>query len=195
MNTPNPKVDWYFNKPTPWQAELKKLRAIILDAGLNEELKWGVPTYTLAGKNVALLHYFKDYCAALLVKGVLLKDPKHVLVQQTSNVQAARHIRFTSVQEIVKLKSTLKKYLQEAINIEKSGAKVPLKKTSEFPMAEEFQQALVKNPALKTAFESLTPGRQHGYLLFFSAPKLSATRAARVEKCTEQILEGLGLND
>ena len=195
MNTPNPKVNWFFEKSTKWQAELKKLRTIVLDAGLHEELKWGVPTYTLEGKNVALIHYFKEYSAVLFVKGVLMKDPKHLLIQQTVNVQAGRHLRFDSVQAIVKMKPVLQAYLREAIRVEQSGQKVPHKTTSEFPVAEEFQQALNTNAALRRAFAALTPGRQRAYLLHFAAPKLATTRAARVEKCTEQILEGLGLHD
>lgn len=195
MLTTNPKVDWYFTKPTKWQAELKKLRGIVLASGLTEELKWGVPCYTIDGDNVVLIHYFKDYCAVLFVKGVLMADPKKILIQQTPNVQAGRHLRFTSLVEIQKLAPVVKSYIAEAVRLQQSGAKVPHKKTSDFPVPEEFQMALTKNPALKTAFDALTPGRQRGYLFYFASAKQSQTRAARVEKCTEQMLEGLGLDD
>ena len=191
----NPKVDFYFKKAGKWQEELAYLRTIVLDCGLTEELKWGVPGYTLQQKNVVLIHDFKEYCALLFVKGALLKDPDNILIQQTENVQAARQIRFTNVQEIVALESVLKVYIQEAIAVEKAGLKVELKKPAEFAMAEEFQTKLTENPALKTAFEALTPGRQRAYLLHFSQPKQAKTREARVEKCTPQIFAGKGLND
>ena len=191
----NPKVDFYFKKAGKWQEELAYLRTIVLDCGLTEELKWGVPGYTLQQKNVVLIHDFKEYCALLFVKGALLKDPDNILIQQTENVQAARQIRFTNVQEIVALESVLKDYIQEAIAVEKAGLKVELKKPTEFAMAEEFQTKLTENPALKTAFEALTPGRQRAYLLHFSQPKQAKTREARVEKCTPQIFAGKGLND
>lgn len=191
----NPKVDWYFKKPSSWQAEIKKLRTILVASGLAEEVKWGVPCYTLEGNNVALLHYFKDYCAILFVKGALMKDPKKLLIQQTPNVQAGRHLRFTSSKDIDQQKSVIKAYIAEAIRVQQSGAKVPHKKTSDFPVSDEFRQALTKNIALKHAFENLTPGRQRAYLLYFAAAKQSQTRTARVEKCTAQILEGLGLAD
>jgi len=195
MNRMNPKVDFYFNKAKKWQEELAKLRVIVLDCGLTEELKWGVPCYTFQKSNVVLIHVFKEYCALLFVKGALLNDPIGILVQQTENVQAARQIRFTNVREIVKLKTSLKAYIQEAIEVEQAGLKVNLKKTTEFNMPEEFLNKLDEMPALKEAFDALTPGRQRAYLLYFSAPKQSKTRAARVEKCTPQILNGKGLND
>ena len=191
----NPKVDFYFTKATKWQQELEQLRIIVLDSQLTEELKWGVPTYTLQKNNIVLIHDFKEYCALLFVKGALLKDPNGILIQQTENVQSARQIRFTDVQEIVKMEPILKAYIQEAIEVEKAGLKVIFKKATEFTMADEFQKKLDTLPALKTAFEALTPGRQRGYLLHFSAPKQSATRESRVEKSIQQILNGKGLND
>ena len=174
---------------------IQKLRTIVLDCGLTEELKWGHPCYTLDKKNVVLMHGFKDYCALLFMKGALLADPKGILVHQTENVQSARQIRFSNLREIVKLKSVLKAYIHEAIEVEKSGLKVKLKKTAEFTMPDEFQDKLAGNRALKTAFEALTPGRQRGYLLHFSSAKQSKTREARIEKCVPQILEGKGLDD
>jgi uncharacterized protein YdeI (YjbR/CyaY-like superfamily) len=200
----NPKVDFYFSKSKKWQKELDALRAIILDCGLNEELKWGVPCYTLAAgssggaftkRNIVLIHVFKEYCALLFFKGALLKDAKGILIQQTANVQAARQIRFTNVGEIAKMKNTLKAYIYEAIEVEKAGLKVPVKKTSEFAVPKEFQDKLDKNQALRTAFDALTPGRQRGYILYFSAAKQSKTRESRIEKSTRQILNGKGLND
>ena len=193
-HSPNPKVDWFFKKGQ-WQAEFEKLRNVLLDCGLNEELKWGCPCYTFEKRNIVLIHGFKEYCALLFFKGALLKDAKGILVQQTENVQAARQIRFTSVREIVKMKSVLKAYVQEAIGVERAGLKVNLKRTAEFSMPEEFETRLDQDPSLKTAFKALTPGRQRGYLLYFSAPKQSKTRAARVEKYVPQILKGKGLND
>lgn len=190
----NPKVDFFF-KDDKWQEEYKKLRKIILDCELTEELKWGVPCYTLQDSNIVLIHGFKEYCAILFIKGALLKDPKSVLIQQTKNVQAGRQIRFTSVREIVKMEPTLKAYIQEAIEVEKSGLKVDHKKTAEYAIPAEFQNKLDKMPALKEAFEALTPGRQRAYLLYFSAPKQSKTRESRVEKSIELILDGMGLND
>jgi uncharacterized protein YdeI (YjbR/CyaY-like superfamily) len=191
----NSNVDFYFSNAKTWKEELKQLRTIVLDCDLTEELKWGVPCYSFEKSNIVLIHVFKEYCALLFFKGALLKDPKRILVQQTENVQAARQIRFTNVREIVKMKPILKAYIYEAIEVEEAGLKVPLKKTSEFPMPEEFQNKLNKTPALKTAFNALTPGRQRGYLLYFSAPKQSKTREARVEKCVKEILKGRGLND
>jgi uncharacterized protein YdeI (YjbR/CyaY-like superfamily) len=191
----NPKVDWFFNKATKWQKEYAKLRTIILDCDLKEELKWGQPCYTYEKSNIVLIHGFKDYCALLFFKGVLLKDKKKILVQQTENVQAARQLRFTSVQEISKLEKTIKAYVYEAVAVEESGAKVELKKTKEFTMPEEFQTKLNKSRALKNAFEALTPGRQRGYLLHFSSAKQAKTREARVEKYIPKILEGKGLED
>jgi uncharacterized protein YdeI (YjbR/CyaY-like superfamily) len=191
----NPKVDWYFVKNKKWQEEIEILRSIALDCGLNEELKWGCPCYTLDGNNIVLIHVFKDYCAYLFFKGVLLKDPKKILIQQTPNVQVARQIRFTDVKEIIKLKTALKSYIKNAIEVEKAGAKAPLKKTKEFEMAEEFKNKLDENPNLKNAFKALTPGRQRGYLLYFFSAKQSATREARVKKCMAKILKGKGLDD
>ena len=191
----NPKVDVFLREEEKWRREFEKLREIVLDSGLTEELKWGKPCYSLQESNVVLIHGFKEYCALLFMKGALLKDPKGILVQQTENVQAARQIRFTNIQEIVKLKSALKTYVQQAIEVEKSGLKVEYKKTSEFKTPEEFQTKLDKNPALRTAFEALTPGRQRGYLLYFAAPKQSKTRESRIEKCIPLIFDGIGLND
>jgi len=191
----NPKVDFFFNKSSQWQKEYAQLRKIILDCGLNEELKWGVPCYTFKGTNVVLIHGFKEYCALLFHKGALLKDPEALLIQQTENVQAARQARFTSLQEIVEKASALKAYVYEAIEVERAGLKVEMKKTSEFTMVEEFQKALDETPGLKVAFEALTPGRQRAYLLYFSQPKQSKTREARIEKSIPQILDGKGLND
>ncbi len=191
----NPKVDFYFRKAKKWQKEIAQLRTIALACKLSEELKWGCPSYTFEGNNIVLIHVFKDYCAFLFFKGALLKDSKGILVQQTKNVQAARQIRFTNLKEIVKLKATLKTYILEAIQVEKAGLKVKFKKTTEFKTPEEFQKKLDHHPALKTAFAALTPGRQRGYLLYFSAAKQSATRESRVEKNIDRILDGLGLDD
>jgi uncharacterized protein YdeI (YjbR/CyaY-like superfamily) len=191
----NPKVDFYFSKAKRWQEELEKLRVIVLDCGLTEELKWGVPCYTFQRRNIVLIHVFKEYCALLFFKGALLNDPNGILVQQTKNVQAARQIRFTNVREMVKMKPILKAYIHEAIEVEKAGLKVNFKKTTEFIIPEEFQNKLDKIPSLKTAFDALTPGRQRAYILYFSAPKQSRTRESRVEKCMQQILNGKGLND
>ena len=191
----NPKVDWYFNKAQTWQQELETLRMIVLDCGLTEELRWGCPCYTFQKKNIVLLHVFKEYCALLFFKGALLKDAKSILIQQTKNVQAARQIRFTNVREIIKMKSTVKAYIHEALEAEKAGLKVNFRKTAEFIIPEEFQNTLDENPALKTAFKTLTPGRQRAYILYFSAPKQSKTRQSRVEKYRRQILDGKGLHD
>lgn len=195
MNGMNPKVDFYFDKGKEWHKEAGKLRMIVLDCGLTEELKWGVPCYTYEKSNIVLIHVFKEYCALLFFKGVLLHDANGVLVQQTRNVQAARQIRFTHVREIVEMKAILKAYIYEAIEVEKAGLKVKLKKTAEFSMPEEFQKRLGKNAVLKKAFTALTPGRQRAYLLYFSAPKQSKTREARIEKSVKQILHGKGLNE
>ena len=191
----NPKVDAFLSKAKQWREEFEKLRMIVLDCGLTEEFKWMHPCYTLDNRNVVLIHGFKEYCALLFMKGALLKDSQGILVQQTENVQAARQARFTNVQEIVKLKPVLKVYIQEAIAVEKAGLEVTFKKTSEFNMPEEFRKKLNEMPALKTAFEALTPGRQRGYLLYFSAAKQSQTREARIEKCLDRIFDGMGLND
>ncbi len=191
----NPKVDWYFNKAGKWQKEIEKLRAIVLDCGLTEELKWGCPCYRAGKSNIVLIHVFKDYCALLFFKGSLLKDPSSILIQQTKNVQAARQIRFTNVREIGEMQPILKAYIYEAVEVEKAGLKVELKKTAEYEVPEEFQKKLDKSPKLKAAFKALTPGRQRGYIFYFSQPKQSKTRESRIEKYTEQILSGKGLDD
>jgi uncharacterized protein YdeI (YjbR/CyaY-like superfamily) len=191
----NPNVEFYFSKDKKWQEELKKLKMIILDCQLTEELKWGVPCYTFQNSNVVLIHAFKEYCAILFVKGALLKDSRGILITQTENVQAGRQIRFTNVREIVEMEAILKEYIHEAIEVEKAGLKVDFKKTTEFIVPEEFQNKLNENPDLKTAFEALTPGRQRAYILYFSAPKQSTTRESRIEKWLPQILIGKGLND
>ena len=191
----NPKVDWYFTKNKQWTEELEKLRTICLGAKLTEELKWGCPCYTLDGTNVVLIHCFKEYCALLFMKGALMNDPDGVLIQQTKNVQSARQMRFTSSAEITKMKTIIKSYVQEAIRVEKSGEKVELKKTTAFEMPEEFEHRLNKNGSLKKAFQSLTPGRQRAYLLYFSSAKKAETREARIEKYEKQILKGKGLDD
>ena len=195
MNKTNPKVDWFFAKADKWRLETKTLRTIILDCGLTEVLKWGCPCYTLGDDNIVLIHAFKDYCAVLFFKGALLKDPKGVLIQQTKNVQAARQVRFTGIREVEKLKPVLKSLIKQAVEAEKSGLKVKFKQASEFAMPEEFQTRLNGMPALRTAFEGLTPGRQKAYLLHFSGAKQSKTREARVEKFIPRILDGLGMND
>lgn len=190
----NPKVDFYFSKGK-WNKELEQLRKIVLDCGLTEELKWGCPCYTFENSNVVLIHVFKEYCALLFFKGALLNNANGILIQQTKNVQAARQIRFTNASEIGKLAKVVKAYIYEAIEVEKAGLKVKLKKTAEFNMPEEFQKKLNKNAALKTAFYALTPGRQRGYLLYFSQAKQSTTCDSRIEKYAKQILKGKGLND
>jgi uncharacterized protein YdeI (YjbR/CyaY-like superfamily) len=191
----NPRVDFYFDKAKNWQEEIGKLRTVALDCGLTEDLKWGVPCYSFQNKNIILIHVFKEYCAVLFFKGALLKDSDGILVQQTKNVQAARQARFTNVREIVKMEAILKAYIYEAIEVEKAGLKVNLKRTTEYEIPEEFKNKLDKTPALKTAFNALTPGRQRAYILYFSAPKQSSTRESRVEKSARQILRGKGLND
>ena len=191
----NPKVDWFFNKDTKWQAEYAKLRAIALDCGLTEELKWGNPCYTVDGKNIILIHGFKEYCAYLVFKGALLKDEHGILIQQTPNVQVPRQIRFTNVKEITKLTPILKSYIKEAIGVEKAGVKVVLKKTSEYKMPEELQNKLEEDSAFKKAFYTLTPGRQRGYIYYISQAKQSKTREERVEKYTGHILNGKGIDD
>ena len=191
----NPKVDFYFSKDNKWQKELVKLRTIVLDCGLTEELKWGVPCYTFLKRNIVLIHDFKDYCALLFFKGALLQDADGILIRQSKNVQAGRQVRFTLAREIAKLKPVLKAYIYEAMEVEKAGLKVKYKKTEEFSMPKEFQIKLNKTPALKTAFKALTPGRQRGYLLYFSGAKQSETRESRIEKSMKQILQGKGLND
>jgi uncharacterized protein YdeI (YjbR/CyaY-like superfamily) len=191
----NPKVDWYFTKAEKWQKEFDQLRTIVLGCGLTEELKWGNPCYTFEGSNVVLIHGFKEYCALLFFKGALLNDADNILIQQSKNVQAARQARFTNVKEITKIKAILKDYIFEAIEVEKAGLKVELKKTKEYKIPEEFQKKLNENTALKNAFNALTPGRQRGYLLYFSAPMQSKTRESRIEKYMQPILDGKGLND
>ena len=195
MNSMNPKVDFFFNKAKQWQEEYEKLRTIVLDCGLTEEVKWGVPCYTFQNSNIVLIHGFKEYCALLFHKGALLKDPDGILIQQTENVQSARQIRFTSVQEIVEMEPIVKAYIFEAIEVEKAGLKVNFKKTTEFTMPEEFINKLEEVPGLQDAFDALTPGRQRGYILYFSAPKQSKTRESRIEKYMQQILDGKGLDD
>jgi len=195
MNRMNPKVDQYLRRAKKWQKEMEKLRRISLGCGLTEELKWGKPCYTFQKSNIVIIQGFKEYCALLFVKGALLNDARHILIQQTENVQAGRQIRFTNVREIVKMKPTLKAYIYEAIEVEKAGLKVNFKKTTEFKLPEEFQNKLDEIPALKTAFKALTPGRQRAYVLYFSQPKQSKTRESRIEKYMKQILNGKGLND
>ncbi len=195
MNKKNPKVDAFISRAEQWKKEYKKLRSIIRDCGLTEELKWGVPCYTLGNKNIILMHGFKEYCAVLFPKGALLKDPEGILITQTENVQAARQVRFTNVLDIARLETALKAYIYEAIEAEKAGRKVAHRQTTEYPVPEEFVNKLEQNPELQTAFDSLTPGRQRAYLLYFAAPKQSKTREARVEKSAPRILRGMGLND
>lgn len=191
----NPKVDKFLDRTDRWREEFIKLRGIILDCGLKEELKWGVPCYTYDNKNVVLIHGFKEYCAILFHKGVLLKDPEQILIIQSKNVQSARQVRFTNIQQIIELEPIIKTYIKEAIEVEKAGLKVEFKKTEEFNMPDEFKEYLHEMPDLKSAFEALTPGRQRAYLLHFSAPKQSKTRVARIEKSIQRIFEGKGLND
>jgi uncharacterized protein YdeI (YjbR/CyaY-like superfamily) len=194
-NQTNPKVDVFLNKAEKWREEFTALRTIILDCALTEDLKWGWPCYTFEQHNIVLIHGFKEYCALLFFKGALLKDPNGILIQQTENVQAGRQIRFTNIRQIVEMEPVLKDYIQDAVAAEKAGLKVDLKKTAEFAIPEEFQTTLAEMPALKTAFEALTPGRQRAYILHFSAPKQSKTRVSRIEKCIPQILDGKGLDD
>jgi uncharacterized protein YdeI (YjbR/CyaY-like superfamily) len=194
-NKTNPKVDEYLNKAKKWKEESEKLREIVLSCGLTEDFKWMHPCYTLENKNIVIIHGFKEYCALLFHKGALLKDKQGILIQQTENVQAARQIRFTNLQQIVDMENILKEYVLEATEVEKAGLKVELKKNTEYVVPEEFQAKLDENPALKTAFDGLTPGRQRAYLFYFSQPKQSKTRVSRVEKSTQQILDGKGLND
>lgn len=191
----NPKVDWFFNKPSQWQEEYEKLRTIILSQDLTEELKWGQPCYTYNNGNIVLIHGFKEYCALLFFKGALMNDPEGILIQQTENVQSPRQVRFSNLLEIVEQDNILKAYISEAIEVEKAGLKVELKKTSDYEVPAEFQYKLDHIPQLKAAFEALTPGRQRGYLFYFSQAKRSETRQARVEKYIPQILSGKGLDD
>ncbi|MEN2400154.1 DUF1801 domain-containing protein [Flavobacterium sp. MC2016-06] len=194
-NNTNPKVNFYFENAKKWQEEVEQLRTIVLDCQLVEELKWGTPCYTLQQRNIVLIHTFKEYCALLFFKGALLNNEEGLLIQQSENVQAARQIRFTNLEEITKSKATIKACICEAIEVERAGLKVDLKKTKEFEVAAEFQKKLEEIPDLKIAFEALTPGRQRAYLLFFSQPKQSKTRESRVEKSIPQIKNGKGLND
>ncbi|OLQ22782.1 hypothetical protein AJQ09_13305 [Listeria seeligeri] len=191
----NPKVDAFLNKPSKWQAEFTALRKIAIEFGVTEEFKWGKPCYALNGSNVFLIHGFKEYCALLFMKGALIGDPENILIQQTENVQAARQIRFTNLQQIIDMESVLKSYIQNAIDVEAAGLKVEMKRDKEFPIPEELQTRFDELPAFKEAFEALTPGRQRAYLLYFGSPKQSKTRVSRIEKCQEQIFDGLGLND
>ena len=191
----NPKVDMFLSKAKKWQEEFEKLRMIILDCGLTEELKWGVPCYTFQKRNIVLIHGFKEYCALLFFKGALLHDDHRILIRQTENVQAGRQVRFTNKREIVAMEAILKDYIYEAIEVEKAGLKVNFKKNADLIIPKEFQHLLDENPAMKTAFEALTPGRQRAYNLYFSEPKQSKTRESRVEKYMQQILNGKGLND
>ena len=196
----NPKVDWFFTKQTKWQEAYSELRHLVLDplaleSGLTEELKWGCPCYVVGKSNIVLIHGFKDYCALLFMQGALLKDPQQLLVQQTENVQSARQIRFKNVEEILESESIIKAFVQEAIALDKAGLKVELKKTTEFNMPEEFRLVLDDMPDLKSAFEALTPGRQRGYLLYFSGAKQAKTREGRIEKHLQKILNGKGLDD
>jgi uncharacterized protein YdeI (YjbR/CyaY-like superfamily) len=191
----NPLVSKVYSKEKRWSAEFAALRQLCLASGLNEELKWGQSCYDLHGRNVVLIHGFKDYCALLFMKGALLKDPKGILIQQTKNVQAARQIRFASLADIKKQKAAVKAYLTEAIAVEKSGVKIEMKSAAQFDVPEEFLKRLDDDPELAEAFHALTPGRQKGYLLHFAGAKQSATRAARVERHVPRILKGLGLDD
>lgn len=191
----NPKVDEILAGTEKWQKEMVKLRAIALGCGLNEEVKWGCPCYTFNNNNIVLIHGFKEYCALLFFKGALLKDAKHLLIRQTENVQAARQARFTHLRDITQLQAVLKAYIFEAVEVEKAGLKVPMKRTSDYAVPEEFKNKLKKMPALKKAFNALTPGRQRAYLFYFSQAKQSPTRESRIEKYVQHILNGKGLND
>jgi len=195
MRRQNPKVDTFLSKAKKWGKEFEQLRTIVLNCGLTEEYKWMHPCYTFEKKNIVLIHGFKEYCALLFFKGALLKDSNDILIRQTENVQAARQIRFTNVREIDKSKSILKKYIYEAVEVEKAGLKVKMKKTKDFKVPEEFQKKLKEIPSLKTAFNALTPGRQRAYIYYFSQAKQSKTRESRVEKYIQQILKGKGLDD
>lgn len=191
----NPKVDAYISNMKKWQAEFKALRKMALATGLTEAFKWGKPCYTLENQNVFLIHGFKEYCALLFMKGALLEDSNKVLIQQTEHVQSARQIRFKNLQEIKEMEAIIKVYIENAIEVEKSGAKVAMKKHEAYEVPEELQHKFKESPALKKAFEALTPGRQRGYLFYFAGAKQAKTRVARIEKYTQQILDGKGLND
>jgi uncharacterized protein YdeI (YjbR/CyaY-like superfamily) len=194
-NSASRKVDGFLKKEKKWKNEFEKLRQIVLSCGLTEDFKWMHPCYTLDGKNIVLIHGFKEYCALLFHKGVLLKDPNNILIQQTENTQSARQIRFTNVQEIIDMESILKNYIHNAVEVEKAGLEVEFKETSAYTVPEELQAKFDEMPTLKTAFESLTPGRQRAYLFYFSGAKQSKTRNARVEKYMQKILDGKGLKD
>ncbi|MFJ5771630.1 YdeI family protein [Psychrobacillus sp. NPDC093180] len=194
-STMNPKVDEFIGKSNKWKKEYEQLRSIVLDCGLTEEFKWMHPCYTLENKNILLIHGFKEYCAVLFHKGALLKDTQGILIQQTENVQAARQIRFTNMEEIIEMDAILKKYIKEAIEVEQAGLEVNLKKHTEFIIPDELQHKFEEIGDLKSAFEALTPGRQRAYILYFSEAKQSKTRTARVEKYTKKILDGKGLKD
>ncbi|MBC1937269.1 hypothetical protein HCA69_12880 [Listeria grandensis] len=194
-NETNPKVDEYLGKAKRWKTEFETLRAIVLDCGLSEDIKWKNICFMHEGRNIVLIHGFKEYCALLFMKGVLLKDPSGILIQQTENVQAARQIRFKNLEEIKEMESIIKAYIHEAIEVEKSGVEVEMKKETEFTVPEELQNRFEEQPAFKEAFEKLTPGRQRAYLLFFSAPKQSKTRDSRIDKYMDRIFDGIGLND
>jgi uncharacterized protein YdeI (YjbR/CyaY-like superfamily) len=194
MAKTNPKVDEYLKRAKKWQEELKKLRTLILNFPLAEELKWGLPCYTLQKSNIVIIQVFKEYCAVMFFKGALLKDAKGIL-STPGKTQAGRQIRFTNAREIDEREATVEAYIREAIEVEKAGLKVNYRKTSELAIPEEFQKQLDENPALKTAFDALTPGRQRAYIYHFSAPKQSKTRVARVENCLQLILAGKGIDD
>lgn len=191
----NPKVDEFLGRQTKWQKEFKKLRSIALSCQLSEQFKWGHPCYTIENKNVVLIHGFNEYCALLFFKGALLDDPNGILIQQTENVQSGRQIRFTNTHSISELETILPDYIERAIEVEKAGLKLKLKETSDFTIPEEFQRRMDDDFELKTAFESLTPGRQRGYIFHFSEPKQSKTKESRIDKCLQRILDGKGLND
>ncbi|MCD8807814.1 YdeI family protein [Mammaliicoccus sciuri] len=191
----NPKVEAFMQREKKWKDEFERLREIIRECDLEEDYKWMHPCYTLKGKNVVLIHGFKEYCALLFHKGSLLKDPEKILIQQTKNVQAARQLRFTNVDQIKEQRDIIKVYVEEAIELEKSGAKVELKKTEEYEMPVELQEQLDQNSNLKEAFNNLTPGRQRQYIYYISQAKRPATRVSRVEKYIDHILDGKGLND
>jgi uncharacterized protein YdeI (YjbR/CyaY-like superfamily) len=191
----NPEVDLFLNKAEKWQEELERLRAIILDCQLTEELKWGVPCYTFRKSNIVLIHGFKEYCAILFMKGALLLDAEGILIKQSENVQSGRQVRFNDLQQIIELEPTLKAYIYEAIEVEKAGLKVELKKHTDYIIPEELQQRMDEDPALKAAFEALTPGRQRAYILYFSDSKQAKTRESRIEKYIPRILIGKGLTD
>jgi len=191
----NPKVDWFFEKETKWQEEYSELRMLVLECGLTEELKWGCPCYTFEKNNIVLIHGFKEYCALLFMQGALLKDAEGILVQQTKNVQSARQIRFVNLQEILKSNDIIRAYIKEAIQVQKAGLNVELKKVSDYKVPDEFQHLIDEMPELEAAFQRLTPGRQKGYLLYFTAPKQAKTRVARVEKYLQKILDGKGIDD